>query len=163
MSRGASEILARIFEPRPERRITINQLRAAIRALDTFFPAPVPRTPRGMSREFWDADTLTAEASTFVNAAPDTRADADEWAAASMPPISDSASSSDAESAGPVTPTTIAHDPATLVPDEFALEEECDITSAQPPARLSVSLQGKKLPKTVQRLVSAVQRIKIRA
>ncbi|KAK7695785.1 hypothetical protein QCA50_000422 [Cerrena zonata] len=42
ISRSASRLLTRIFEPDPSVRYTLRELRVAIQAIDTFFPTPDP-------------------------------------------------------------------------------------------------------------------------
>jgi len=49
MSRSASILLARVFVMKPEQRITLNEFRAAIHEIDTFFPDPTDNFAKPVS------------------------------------------------------------------------------------------------------------------
>ncbi|KAH9942589.1 Pkinase-domain-containing protein [Amylocystis lapponica] len=186
ISRGASEILASIFELNPAKRATINQLRAAVLALDTFFidapdhvrvadeshvnaleePQEVDITDcRPSGRLFsGSAGTTLADASMFVNGSRVPSGGVG-VGALSFPGIASPSSPSSSGSSGPATPETRACNPAVYVPDmnlEGVEEGRSDCDLGLVGMKAPVTSQ-KMLPRSWQRFVGAVQRIRVRA
>ncbi|KAI0644536.1 kinase-like domain-containing protein [Trametes meyenii] len=104
VSAQASEVLARIFTVDPRARITLPELRAAVRAVDSFFPAvsPGPSTGRPLAAIVEEPEPELEYETRYR------RSTRSGWSV--------SGSSSASDSSGPATPASAAFDPAGAVP-----------------------------------------------
>lgn len=186
----ASEMLARILEVDVSKRLNITQIRDALKSVPSFYDASgvsseasVACTNTSTLRTWgnptkgavwpeYDPDseaipspyassTSAGDISTFVNGAP--AASDDIPAIVSSAPALCNCSSqddcdSDTDSEGPITPETLACDPASII-DGFSLEDSWTLKGDD----AAKHQQPTKKVSSVQRVVHAVQRMRIRA
>ncbi|CAL1700006.1 unnamed protein product [Somion occarium] len=189
ISRSASHLLTRTFDPDPDVRYTLQELRMGIINIDTFFlpqkALDVPSIPPMIVVKHPHVDTpmedaTLATASVASGVPPTLRVDivaapfADECGNASPvdiidefaepPPLSSSRSASPVESDGPATPVSVVHNPHIADLPDLALGVRQGMSKSRglfSRHTLSLTSSRTKLHKGVQRFVDAVHRVKI--
>ena len=189
ISRSAACLLTRTFDPDPDVRYTLQELRTAVRDIDTFFVKPEPSEPTS-EPELSHVDPsmedviLTApdaipapsapvvrpdptegmEVSSFVNET----ADADSLNVSCDPPAmtqADGSSRSDSpvESIGPQTPVSVAYNPAIIRISDLALSdhENSPVSKPRNAFKKKVLIMSTSSSKVVRRLAKAVHKVKL--